>query len=215
MQSRCDWDVWGPYKHRIPAAVTAWFSPKAAIVVEEGKIVACNEAWKSLCGFNSNECLGFSPKILQGQATSLVKAASFRDEVEAFGGASVMLANYTKDGRAFVHSLRAIQIQASGNTYYYTEGQEVYDEAIRRAALKIGGESAATWSLSADLLCWLVTLCGVAMVLLLHQMAHPFSVWLASISAALVVVYVQTAQDIAKVDQNEGGHKHIDLQNRF
>jgi len=99
-------------------------------------IIATNESWRKLCGFGS-EALGKSPSILQGELTDMKKAAKFRRDLSNEGVSRVMLANYKKDGEAFVHFLCATKMKSGhGDEYYLTESYEVTDESFRRAVLR-------------------------------------------------------------------------------
>lgn len=128
-------------------------SAKAAIVSESsepGRIVACNAAWNSLCGFTPDEALGETPKILQGKGTSVTKAKRYAAEVlskpylrDDAGFASrqdttrAKLVNYTKTGRPFVHCLttRRVKDEDTGEEYFVTESHEEKEQAICRAML--------------------------------------------------------------------------------
>jgi len=115
-------------------------SPKAVIVTDIGsnKIVACNSKWNQLCGYEPEEAFSTTPKVLQGEGTSMHKAGEFAARVAATGVASVKLINYTKLGRAFVHCLRSCRITDpdTGTAYYFTESYEETDAAIQKAMLK-------------------------------------------------------------------------------
>ena len=83
----------------------------AAVVVDEhNKILACNAKWVAMCGYTPREALGKSTRMLQGPLTDQGKAKLFAEEVRARGGARAMLANYCKDGIAFVHALSATRV---------------------------------------------------------------------------------------------------------
>jgi len=99
-------------------------SPRPTIMVESKApygIVAANRAWQEQCGYHS-ECLGQSPKILQGELTDMKKAARFRKELVATGMSSMTVTNYNKAGEAFLHKLHTFSV---GDEYYFTEGTVV------------------------------------------------------------------------------------------
>ena len=93
--------------------------------------MAANRAWQEQCGFGA-ECLGKSPKILQGELTDMKKAAAFRKELLGTGSSRMTVTNYSKTGDAFVQRLRA----ESAGSFYYTEGVVEPDSPLRRACLK-------------------------------------------------------------------------------
>ena len=78
-------------------------------------------AWQEQCGYRS-ECLGQSPKILQGELTDMKKAARFRKELVATGMSSMTVTNYNKSGEAFLHKLHTFSV---GDEFYFTEGTVV------------------------------------------------------------------------------------------
>jgi len=114
-------------------------------------IVACNQAWRDLCGFGK-EALGQKPSILQGELTDMKKAARFRRDLVGNGTALVTLANYRKSGEMFAHRLHGSKVtSASGAEFYMTKGVEVRDEAIRRAVLKLPEMSLAEQNVAVTL----------------------------------------------------------------
>ncbi|EOD10510.1 hypothetical protein EMIHUDRAFT_422320, partial [Emiliania huxleyi CCMP1516] len=119
----------------------------AAVVVDEhNKILACNAKWVAMCGYTPAEALGKSPRMLQGPLTDQGKAKLFAEEVRARGGARAMLANYCKDGIAFVHALSATRVtdRSTGHVLYFTEGRHVKEPAVCRAILKTDRAASTT-----------------------------------------------------------------------
>merc|ERR1719222_382655 len=92
------WD----YLSNVPAhVVNALPATRAAtILVRDGELVGCNRAWQLLCRYEPAECLGATPKILQGELTDKAKARRFSEELERCGSSASTLVNYTRTGRA-------------------------------------------------------------------------------------------------------------------
>jgi hypothetical protein len=85
--------------------------PEPAILVDQKKnvIVAANEAWQKQCGY-SEDAIGLSPKILQGELTDEAKAARFAQRAYEEGRAGTTLVNYKADGSPFQHTIVAEKI---------------------------------------------------------------------------------------------------------
>jgi len=98
-------------------------------------IVACNGKWQALCGYGK-EAVGMPPTILQGEMTDMKKAAKFRRDLVGSGAARTTLVNYTKDGTAFAHAIRAEKVIIGDTWYFLTEGDQVSDINVTRAILK-------------------------------------------------------------------------------
>lgn len=80
-------------------------------------IVAANKSWLEQCGYGT-ECIGKSPKILQGELTDMKKAARFRKELVDTGKSRMTVTNYSKTGDAFVQKLHA---EAVGNEFFLSK----------------------------------------------------------------------------------------------
>jgi len=74
------------------------------------RIVGCNAAWSSLCGYSEKEAIGKSPAILQGPRTDHQAAADFARVLRSTGRATTELLNKAKDGTYFRHRLTAEKI---------------------------------------------------------------------------------------------------------
>jgi len=110
------------------------------------RIVACNHAWRELCGFGADRNpIGSTPAALQGELTDMKKAAAFRRDLLNYGESHAMLANYNvQSNRPFVHKIHASKVSGqSGAEFYLTESSEVCDARIRRAVLKIDASTAS------------------------------------------------------------------------
>ena len=135
--------------------------------------MAANRAWQEQCGFGA-ECLGKSPKILQGELTDMKKAAAFRKELLGTGSSRMTVTNYSKTGDAFVQRLRA----ESAGSFYYTEGVVEPDSPLRRACLKTPSlkEQLSVVGLSIALTAYLLYLGFAPAALDLSSAAKPFFV---------------------------------------
>lgn len=97
-------------------------STKACIVTRTtGEIVGCNTIWCEMCEYTPDECLGKSPKILQGPGTDLASAARFRKQLNLSSESSGTLLNYTKTGEQFIHYLHSKILVDNGVNYFVTE----------------------------------------------------------------------------------------------
>ena len=129
-------------------------SEDAAIVLDQAEnIVAVNEKWQSLCGYSAKEALHHSTKILQGEMTNEEKARGFAQELRTLGEARTTLANYTREGEPFAHKLHATRFtdHRTGDVFFFTEGVEVKDAAIRRAIFKRGNAHRPSENLTFEL----------------------------------------------------------------
>ena len=94
-------------------------SKKAAVLSETKapfNIVATNSQWSSMCGYFPEEALGCSPKdLLQGELTDSNKAKRFAEQLTADGHARTTLVNYSKFGRAFVHTISSELVMDTKN----------------------------------------------------------------------------------------------------
>ena len=109
----------------------------AAILVSSGehKIVACNAAWRTLCGYGS-EAIGKEPKaLLHGELTETSKAKEFVKRLHRDGNSTMTIINYTKKGDCFAQKLSASTVVDSyGEHLFLTEGNVVpVDNELRKA----------------------------------------------------------------------------------
>ena len=108
-----------------------------AILVSSGehKIVACNAAWRTLCGYGS-EAIGKEPKaLLHGELTETSKAKEFVKRLHRDGNSTMTIINYTKKGDCFAQKLSASTVVDSyGEHLFLTEGNVVpVDNELRKA----------------------------------------------------------------------------------
>lgn len=69
-------------------------------------IVYCNDAFLKLSGYALNEIIGKNCRFLQGEDTDRRQVAKLKQAINAKEDTSVVLLNYTKDGRSFWNDLR-------------------------------------------------------------------------------------------------------------
>lgn len=103
------------FDHAIATSATA----KEALIITEAippfRITHVNDAWVNLCGFTSEEVLGNTLEMIQGQNTSdrvlkkmMAKAATPQDM-------AFKLVNYRKNGQEFLNHLRIVPLTSSEN----------------------------------------------------------------------------------------------------
>mmetsp|Transcript_9238 Transcript_9238/g.21449 ORF Transcript_9238/g.21449 Transcript_9238/m.21449 type:complete len:400 (-) Transcript_9238:757-1956(-) len=140
-------NYWDYLEERVPASVLAALpsTREPTILVLEGKLVGCNQAWQQLCGHDAR-ALGASPKILQGEWTDTSKARRFSAELARCGHASSTLVNYTRAGRAFVHLIKgwalSVPNDPSGRRFFLAKGCEVHG-SVRSSVLAHARAAAA------------------------------------------------------------------------
>lgn len=69
-------------------------------------IVYCNDAFLKLSGYALDEIIGKNCRFLQGEDTDRRQVAKLKQAINANEDTSVVLLNYTKDGRSFWNDLR-------------------------------------------------------------------------------------------------------------
>lgn len=99
----------------IPRTLSAAMAPshQARVITEMEhpfRIVHVNEAWEGLCGFSKSEAVGNTLKMLQGPLTESVQLAVISNRVKQKIDTSIILTNYSKNGRTFLNNLRMVPI---------------------------------------------------------------------------------------------------------
>lgn len=74
--------------------------------LEDTPIVYCNDAFLKLSGYSLDEIIGKNCRFLQGDDTDRRQVAKLKTAIDAGEDTSVVLLNYTKDGRSFWNDLR-------------------------------------------------------------------------------------------------------------
>lgn len=82
----------------------------------EGKIIYANKAFETLTGYDANEVIGKTPRLLQGQATDskvIGRLSNALKSNDSFEGKAI---NYKKDGTPFIMYWRVLPVKVEGNT---------------------------------------------------------------------------------------------------
>ena len=102
-------------------------------------ITRVNKAFASLCGYDADEAVGRTLRLIQGPATDADAVADLLDDVRARVPSSMIVINYRKDGTRFVNYLRAFPLAASGDdqddySFFLGELEKLDDAAVRAVA---------------------------------------------------------------------------------
>lgn len=88
----------------------AFLDPRAIVVTEPSspfRIIAVNRQWEDLCGYTQKESKGETlSHLIQGPHTNIDAVRSVVQKALKVGGASAVVANYSKDGREFRNRLQ-------------------------------------------------------------------------------------------------------------
>ena len=86
--------------------------PGIPIIVTDlnGRIVAVNHDWVTMCKYTSMEAFGNTPKLLQGDLTNREMALNFAMELRGGQSTFAILINYKKDKSAFVNHVYGWQL---------------------------------------------------------------------------------------------------------
>ncbi|WP_135364851.1 PAS domain S-box protein [Halosimplex halophilum] len=103
----------------------------------DNPLVAVNERFEELTGYEESECLGRNCRFLQGEDTDEERVAQFREAIDAEEEVTVELRNYRADGTEFWNRVRLAPVEdADGEVTHYVGFQEdVTDRVERRAEL--------------------------------------------------------------------------------
>lgn len=118
-------------------------SAVAAVVSDprlpDNPIVACNEAFIQLTGYETAEIVGRNCRFLRGELTEPEKTEMLRQAVKEQRPAMVELTNYRKDGSAFRNAVMIAPLfDDDGNLEYFLGSQiaiEEGEESRRQQAL--------------------------------------------------------------------------------
>lgn len=117
----------------------ALLSPHACVVTRTTSphtIVAVNAAWEKLCGYQSNEVIGKSLSILQGNDTNTALANATIEHANAESWVDMYVRNYKKSGEAFTNhvSLKEVGLSADEQDVRFLVGVL---EPVDRAPLRM------------------------------------------------------------------------------
>ncbi|WP_436925374.1 PAS domain S-box protein [Halosimplex amylolyticum] len=107
----------------------------ADATAEDCPLVAVNERFEELTGYEESECLGENCRFLQGEGTADEPVAEMRRAVEAEEETTVELRNYRKDGTEFWNRVRLAPVaDDSGEVTHFVGFQEDVTERVEREA---------------------------------------------------------------------------------
>ena len=75
----------------------------------EHRVLYCNTAFADMCGYQREQIVGATPRLLQGPETDAAKAGDFVREVESRGHAGTVLLNYKADGTPYYVEIMAVR----------------------------------------------------------------------------------------------------------
>lgn len=89
------------------------------------RILKVNEAWLDACGFSSEEVLGRTPGIIQGEATESAAIKSIEKAVASRTPLSVAVTNYTKERDAFANLLNIELVSSAAGEEYFVASSDL------------------------------------------------------------------------------------------
>lgn len=103
-------------------------SPTAAVIsnprLPDNPIIACNDAFVELTGYDREEIIGRNCRFLRGAATEDAKALILREGIWRHQPVMVEILNYKKDGTPFRNAVMVAPIfDAAGEVEYYLGSQ--------------------------------------------------------------------------------------------
>ena len=81
---------------------------------EKGNIIYANKAFKKLTGYDPEEVIGKTPRILQGPGTDRKGIYRLSHAIETGGRFEGRAVNYRKDGTPFIMNWRMLPIKVKG-----------------------------------------------------------------------------------------------------
>ncbi len=113
-------------------------SPIPAVIsnprLPDNPIIACNDAFIKLSGYDRDEIEGHNCRFLRGEGTEPELTAALRDGIKAGQPVMVEILNYKKDGTPFRNALMIAPIfGSSGELEYYLGSQVEVTKNIKTA----------------------------------------------------------------------------------
>ena len=101
----------------------------------ENPIIACNDAFLALTGYDRDEIIGRNCRFLRGEGTEPALTAKLREAIAAHQPAMVELTNYRKDGTPFCNAVMIAPLfDDHGELTYYLGSQvEILGAAASRS----------------------------------------------------------------------------------
>ena len=116
-------------------------SPIAAVVSDprlpDNPIIACNDAFMQLTGYDREEIVGRNCRFLRGEGTEPELTAMLRDGIGARQPVMAEILNYKKDGTPFRNALMIAPIFDAAGELEYFLGSQV-EVAAETSAMGIG-----------------------------------------------------------------------------
>ncbi|MFM8542157.1 MAG: LuxR C-terminal-related transcriptional regulator [Chakrabartia sp.] len=104
-------------------------SPVASVIsnprLQDNPIIACNQAFKDLTGYNDDEIIGRNCRFLSGPATEPWLSDTIRDGVREKRPVLVEILNYKKDGTQFRNAVLVAPIFDSAGELEFFLGSQV------------------------------------------------------------------------------------------
>lgn len=127
----------GEQIHGLPTSIEAALMPSTKNIIitepnEPFRIVHVNEAWCRSCGFDAEEVLGKTCRIMQGPGTCQATLKMLRQALLLRRHFAVQLLNYSKQGRPFMNTLQV-------GPLYNPQGQVTHFIGIVLARFLDGG----------------------------------------------------------------------------
>lgn len=100
----------------------------------DNPIIACNEAFVELTGYDREEIIGRNCRFLRGSRTELEQTAMLRESIAAVRPTMIELTNYRKDGTAFRNAVMVAPLfDDDGELAYFLGSQmAINDEGASR-----------------------------------------------------------------------------------
>jgi len=120
-------------------------SPTAAVIsnprLPDNPIIACNDAFVELTGYDREEIIGRNCRFLRGAATEDSKALILREGIWRNQPVMVEILNYKKDGTAFRNAVMVAPIfDAAGEVEYYLGSQvEIGEDQAHASDIRRNG----------------------------------------------------------------------------
>ena len=111
--------------NHLPLTIEEALQPtsEARIITEPDepyRIIHVNEVWCNTCGYDADEVLGQTCKILHGPGTCTSTLSMLKQALRLKRSIAVQLLNYTKRGRPFMNTLQVAPLRdASGQITHY------------------------------------------------------------------------------------------------
>ncbi|WP_459193528.1 PAS domain S-box protein [Halosimplex sp. J119] len=106
----------------------------ADATAEDAPLIAVNERFEELTGYEESECVGRNCRFLQGEETDEERIAELRRAVENEEETTVELRNYRKDGTEFWNRVRLAPVETDGEVTHFVGFQEDVTERVEREA---------------------------------------------------------------------------------